>query len=76
MTREEFMTYAEKEINGILVTQKNRIMNIVERAWAEGKRNASITSINEAIQKLEETLVSTFHKDISSAIEESKETKK
>lgn len=38
MTRDEFMAYAESEVDEIVGRQKNRIMNVVSRAWAEGKR--------------------------------------
>lgn len=40
MTREDFMRHAENEIEQAFRGQKNRMMNLVEQAWAEGKRNA------------------------------------
>ena len=56
MTRDEFMDIANKEIDQILVTQKNRMMGLVERAWAEGKKNAEVSGIEdivkEAIEKI------------------------
>ena len=56
MTRDEFMDIASKEIDQMLVTQKNRILGLVERAWAEGKKNAEVSSIEdivkEAIEKI------------------------
>ena len=50
MNREEFMKKARIEINEILNGQTNRLMNLVERAWAEGKRNAEVDSIKEAVE--------------------------
>ena len=56
MTRDEFMDIANKEIDQMLVTQKNRTMGLVERAWAEGKKNAEVSGIEnvvkEAIEKI------------------------
>ena len=45
MKREEFMKYAEQEIDNAFRGQKNRMMNLVEQAWAEGKRNAEIDGV-------------------------------
>ena len=45
MKREEFMKYAEREIDNAFRGQKNRMMNLVEQAWAEGKRNAEIDGV-------------------------------
>lgn len=50
MTRNEFMEYAEKEIDATLHQSKNRLMNIVARAWAEGKRNAEIDALTETVK--------------------------
>ena len=56
MAREDFMRYAEMEIDNCLVHQKNRIMNVVQKAWAEGKRNAEIEGITEIVKAaLEQT---------------------
>lgn len=40
MTREEFMQEARLTANKILAGKENGIMNLVQQAWAEGKRNA------------------------------------
>lgn len=70
MTREEFMKHAGQEIEKALIGQKNRIMNLVEQAWAEGKRNAEVTVFEEAGNELVEvvkqaiklpTLITTDH---------------
>lgn len=57
MTREEFMEHAEQEIDAVLRTNKNRLMNLVMQAWAEGKKNAEIngvvTIVKDALEKLE-----------------------
>ena len=45
MKREEFMKYAEREIDNAFRGQRNRMMNLVEQAWAEGKRNAEIDGV-------------------------------
>ena len=50
MTREEFMAYAESEVDEIVGRQKNRIMNVVSRAWAEGKKAAEIEGISEIVK--------------------------
>ena len=56
MTREEFMAYAEAEVDEIVGRQKNRFMNIVNRAWAEGKKAAEVESISEIVKAvLEQT---------------------
>ena len=56
MTREEFMAYAEAEVDEIVGRQKNRIMNVVNRAWAEGKKAAEIDGISEIVKTaLEQT---------------------
>ena len=47
MTRDEFMKHAAEEIDEALCRQKNRMMNLVEQAWAEGKRNAEMDKIDE-----------------------------
>ena len=56
MTRGEFMAYAEAEVDEIVGRQKNRIMNVVSRAWAEGKKAAEIEGISEIVKAaLEQT---------------------
>lgn len=56
MTRDEFIDIASEEIDQMLITRKNRIMGLVERAWAEGKKNAEVSGIEgivkEAIDKI------------------------
>lgn len=56
MTRDEFMEEAQKEIDQVLLTHKNRLMNLVMKAWAEGKKNAEVSGIEdivkEAIEKI------------------------
>ena len=51
MTRDEFMEIANKEIEQILVAHKNRMMGLVERAWAEGKKNAEVSSIEDIVKE-------------------------
>ena len=51
MTRDEFFDIAEKEIDQMLVTQKNRMMGLVERAWAEGKKNAEVSGIEDVVKE-------------------------
>ena len=50
MTRDEFMGYANAEVDEVVGRQKNRIMNIVHRAWAEGKKAAEIEGISEIVK--------------------------
>lgn len=46
MTREEFMQKARLTAHKILESKENGIMNLVQQAWAEGKRSAT-TSYQE-----------------------------
>lgn len=50
MKREEFMKYAEREIDNTFRGQRNRMMNLVEQAWAEGKRNAEIDGVTSIVK--------------------------
>lgn len=50
MTRDEFMKHAAEEIDAAFRGQKNRMMNLVEQAWAEGKQNAEIERVNEIVK--------------------------
>lgn len=52
MTRDEFMKHAEQEIEQAFRGQKNRMMNLVEQAWAEGKRNAEVDAFTAAGDEL------------------------
>lgn len=57
MTRDEFMEEAQKEIEQIfLIPKGRRLMNLVMKAWDEGKKNAEVSSIEdivkEAIEKI------------------------
>lgn len=58
MKREEFMKCVEREIDNAFRGQKNRMMNLVEQAWAEGKRHAEIDGVASivkgAIERLSE----------------------
>ena len=56
MTRDEFMAYAENEISLILTNHKNRLMDLVYKAWAEGKRNAEIDRMTEMMRKALENM--------------------
>ena len=47
MTREDFMEYARREVDNAFRGQKNRMMNLVEQAWSEGKRNAETDHMDE-----------------------------
>ena len=51
MTREEFMTHAKREIDAAFNGNRNRLMNLVEQAWAEGKRNAETDSVMEIVRE-------------------------
>jgi hypothetical protein len=50
MTREEFMKIAEEDVERILASKKNSIMNLVARAWAEGKKNAETEGLIEIVK--------------------------
>lgn len=51
MTREEFMKHAEEEIDLAFSGRRNRLKNLVEQAWAEGKRNAETEGISAIVQE-------------------------
>lgn len=51
MDRAEFMKIAAQEIDAINNRRENRIIGLVERAWAEGKRNAEVESLRNAIDE-------------------------
>ena len=50
MKREEFMRYVERQIDDAFRGQRNRMMNLVEQAWAEGKRNAEIDGVTSIVK--------------------------
>lgn len=50
MTRDEFMTEAKAEIGAVANAYTNRIMNLIERAYAVGKRNAEIEAVTEIVK--------------------------
>lgn len=56
MTRDEFMKHAAEEIDAAFRGQKNRMMNLVEQAWAEGKRNAETGQIAEIVNGMVEEI--------------------
>lgn len=51
MTRNEFTIYAEREIDAVINTHKNRLMDVVYRAWAEGKKAAEIDALTETVRQ-------------------------
>lgn len=60
MTREKFMQEARLTAHRILEGKENSIMNLVQQAWAEGKRNAEVetlrAAIDEALDRRETTM--------------------
>ena len=53
MTREEFIRRAQGEVNVATNAYRNRMWNLIEQAWAEGKRNAE----KEAVTKIVESAI-------------------
>lgn len=51
MDREKFMQEARRTAHTILEGKENGIMNLVQRAWAEGKRNAEVETLRAAIDE-------------------------
>lgn len=51
MKRDEFMDKARQELDLIMTSRKNAIMNIIEQAWAEGKRNAELDEITDIVKR-------------------------
>lgn len=52
MTRDEFIVSAMKDIEAATSKYKNSLLNIVEKAWAEGKKNAEIDEVTEVIRSV------------------------
>lgn len=50
MTREEFMILVEPEIDSAFQKLRNRMMNLVQQAWAEGKRSAETEQVAEIVK--------------------------
>lgn len=51
MNRDDFMKEARVTARDILQGKENGIMNLVQRAWAEGKRNAEVETLRAAIDE-------------------------
>lgn len=51
MTRDEFMRKAREAVDQAFEHRKNGIMNVVEQAWSEGKRNAEVETLRAAIEE-------------------------
>lgn len=51
MTRDEFKEEVLKEIDQIFLTTKSRLVNLVMKAWAEGKKNAEVSGIEDIIKE-------------------------
>ena len=59
MTRDEFIVQSMKDIDAATRSYKKNLMDIVENAWAEGKRNAEIDGVLEVVR----TVLSTLKKE-------------
>lgn len=68
MTFEEFMYHAHHEIDDAFKNQRIRMMNLVEQAWTEGKKNAEA----EVIEQKATDILEALRKQISDAAEASK----
>ena len=51
MEREKFMQDARAISHKILEGKENAIMNLVQQAWAEGKRNAEVETLRSAMDE-------------------------
>lgn len=49
MTREELMEYAGREVDAAFGNRKNRMMNLVQQAYCEGKRAAEMSARQQEI---------------------------
>lgn len=50
MTREEFIRRAQGEVNEAMNSFRNRMWNLIEQAWAEGKRNAETEAVTKIVE--------------------------
>ena len=69
MTRDEFLEHAGHEIDATLGNRKSHMLNLVEQAWVEGKRNAEVDTLKEAIEaaldsRIAETPVESVRSDM------------
>ena len=69
MTRDEFIEYAGNEIDIVFGNRKNRMMNIVQQAWAEGKRNAEIDLLKDAMEQLYSAYQNKHETDVQFVVE-------
>ena len=60
MTRDEFMKHAQEEVDAAFRGQRNRMMNLVEQAWAEGKKNAETERVTEIGQNMIDLMMKHF----------------
>lgn len=51
MNRDEFLEIAAREIIDMFRSNRNRMEGLVERAWAEGKRNAEVETLRRVIDE-------------------------
>jgi len=51
MTYEEFKKHAEHEIDAAILTEKNRLLNLVNFAWGEGKRHAEVEALSAILKE-------------------------
>lgn len=51
MEREKFMQEARQTARHILEGKENGIMNLVQQAWAEGKRNAEVETLRQTVME-------------------------
>ena len=45
----EYKAYALREIDAAILTEKNRLLNLVDKAYAEGKKAAEVNRVAEII---------------------------
>lgn len=63
MTRDEMMKYAREQVDEAFSGKRNRMMNLVEQAWAEGKRNAETEAAREMIGQALQELMAVHNED-------------
>ena len=56
MSRDEFMKNARQEIRVALCSCENRLMNLIEQAWKNGKQNSEVVKLTELMAEVVNTI--------------------
>ena len=63
MTREEFIFRAQGEVNVATNEYRNRMWDLIEQAWAEGKRNAEAEAVTKIVNSAIKDAIARLEKE-------------